>query len=257
MTPKYDTEIYRQNIMTTMIVKKPFNAAIKSIYVTSKVTNTVNEWSNHDNQTFYAHVTAKDLIALANKVGLDSGCDVELLKPYWEHAHSILDVGSGYGRVIKALLKNGFEGEITAIERSPSLVKHLKKYYGNQIELLQMDIQNCFSIHEQFDVIFFLWSGLADFAQSEQSQIIWQLAQLLAPGGRLIVDTMPDNITPIQTVPFDKKSYQISMNNYSANFYIPSAREIENYSITAGLNNFSAINFKTDIGRDRSAFVLS
>jgi SAM-dependent methyltransferase len=153
-------------------------------------------WTNYDNNYFYETVTPAGLAQLAIKSGLDLCCDVELLRPYWENAKSLLEIGAGYGRVIQYLIDNEFKGKITAVERSQAFMKWLRLNFSKVATLKNLDIHDCSQIHDRFDTILFLWSGIADFTLKEQNKIISNLCKLLQPGGRLIFDNVPAEIPP-------------------------------------------------------------
>ena len=153
-------------------------------------------WTNNDNNNFYELVTPAGLAQLAVKSGLDSCCDIELLRPFWENALSVLEVGAGYGRVIQYLIDNGFKGKITAIERSQAFMEWLQLHFANRVDLRNLDIHDCSQVEDKFDTILFLWSGIADFTFNEQNIIISNLCELLQPGGQLILDNVPADIPP-------------------------------------------------------------
>lgn len=58
-----------------------------------------------------------------------------------DNAASVLEAGAGYGRVIASILKQNYNGQITAIERNYKLYQHLQQYYGDKITLINEDIQ--------------------------------------------------------------------------------------------------------------------
>ncbi len=215
-------------------------------------------WSNYDNSDFYENINIADMQELAAIGGLSTGCDIEKLKPYWSKAKSILEVGAGYGRVIQSLLNNNFSGKITAIERSNILFQNLQQHYGDNVALLHNDIHNCQNIDDTFDIVLFLWSGIADFLPIEQQHIINNLAKLLNNGGKLILDTMPDKTTPLGMEKSKiQRVYKQIHNDCVVYTYSISIEEIDSYAQSAGLTNVRHIPYMTDTGRARLLHILS
>src|SRR3984957_2419779 len=116
-------------------------------------------WSNFDNQAFYEKLDANGLQKIAISGGLYSGCDVEFLRPYWQQAKLILDVGSGYGRGIYNLLKRGNKGEIVSLERSKVLFQFLNEKYlhNKKIQTLEIDLHDTLPFSSKFHAILWLW----------------------------------------------------------------------------------------------------
>lgn len=232
--------------------------------VTSTATNILiddkklTQWSNNDNQTFYEAITVEGIKQFSQKGGLSNGCDIHLLKPHWINAKSVLEVGTGYGRVIKSLLENNFSGKITAIERSNTLFDYLEKNYSSKANLIKADICKYNNIQERFDVIFWLWSGIADFAPHEQMLTVIKLSQLLSVGGKLIIDTMPENVIPLMSNQNQgKQVFLTTVNNATVHTYEPRSEEIKQYGKLASLTNYDLISCPTDTQRKRWLHILS
>lgn len=62
-------------------------------------------WDNQDNVDFYQNIPINKLAEISEVCGLDSCCDVKAILPYLLEESSILEIGSGYGRVINYLQK--------------------------------------------------------------------------------------------------------------------------------------------------------
>ena len=216
------------------------------------------DWDNNTNAQFYNLITPVELQKFAKKGGLNSGCDLHCLEPYWTKASSILEVGAGYGRVIDCLTRRGYSGRITAIERSQTLLQALqKKYHDNpNVALLELDTHNCDQIAEKFDLILFLWSGLADFSAEEQPKIVKGLSRLLTKGGKLIIDNFLLDRTPLNAVQLKKQTYAFMLNNLTKYIYEPSVDEINEYAENAGLSYRKILNCTSDAIRNRQLHVL-
>lgn len=216
-------------------------------------------WSNNDNEAFYQSISVEGLKEFAEKGGIASGSDLECLKSYWFTAQSILEVGAGYGRVIDYLIKHNFSGKITAIERCNASFEYLQQQFSHNsnVTLVQDDILNCDKVKMKFDLILFLWSGIADFSQQEQSLIIKKLAKLLNQGGHLVIDTMPPDVKSLSSTEVDKQLLYIKSDQSSAYGYIPTVDQIKDYGNEAKLLNSKVISFQTDIQRERLLIILS
>jgi len=114
-------------------------------------------WSNTDNTAIYENMPIDEFYKIAVLSGLDTGKDIEVIWKYIQSAKSILEVGAGYGRVLNHLITRGFNGTLSAVERSKKLSHWLKSQY-----------QHCVTLHEgtvmaaksgrQYDLI--LWMCL-------------------------------------------------------------------------------------------------
>lgn len=214
-------------------------------------------WCNASNNQFYESLKAEGLKYYAKeKAGLDTGCDLDMITSYLEAATSILEVGAGYGRVLNYILKNNFSASVTAIERCKTLFDHLKLNYGNKVNLIKLDINHC-HIQKNFDLILFLWSGIADFSSKEQLLVIKKLARLLTPSGKLILDIIPPNITPLGAIDQNKKNFCLNIYNFINNIYIPNNNEIEKYAEEADFKNIQHLKYKTRTNRKRFLYILS
>ena len=216
----------------------------------------VSRWSNQDNDAFYTEIGVPGIAQVAHKAGLVEGCDVKCLRPYWMHAQDLLDVGSGFGRVVQALLSQGFQGNITAVERNAEFFAYMLQQFGGCVQNIQADTHELSALDVRFDTILFLWSGLADFAQSEQSNIVKILATLLKPGGFLAIDTIPMAVQPLDTEEFGAQSFLTRADHSLVRTYEPSSVEIAAYAEAAGLVMETQLSCRTDTNRQRCLYVL-
>jgi SAM-dependent methyltransferase len=219
--------------------------------------NNVLTWDNFDNNAFYEIIKADGLKKFAERRGLAAGCDIELLKPIWSKASSILEIGAGYGRVINALLSKNYTGKISAIERCASMMDALIKTYSNKINLFKNDLHNLGDIDEKFDVILWLWSGIGDFSKEEQPIIVKHLKKLLQENGTLIIDTIAMDIMPLEVIQHDRQLYTINVNEYVKYIYEPNTAEIKQYAKEAGFKNFECTSYQTDSSYERLLYILS
>lgn len=215
------------------------------------------QWSNDDNDLFYAHIKAEGLKLFAEKAGLDDNCDLKQISPYINNAKSVLEVGAGYGRVIDYLINSNFAGKVTAIERNNFLYNYLFCLYKNKVNLIHTDILNYDEKSEKFDLILFLWSEIAGFPKHNQAQVISQLTALLAKNGKLVLDIISDETKPLLADRLNHETY--TMNFESSRVYVcePNEIEIRNYAALNKLSCQKKISYVTKTNRERWMFILS
>lgn len=210
-------------------------------------------WSNKDNSHFY-ETNTNTLKHWAEIGGLAHCPDLIALKPYLKQAHDILEIGPGYGRVINYLEQHYPHTSLSAIEQSHQLCLQLKQDHP-QITLFEADIKT-FETTKHYDLVLWLWSGITDFAQSEQLIALEHAAKLLTPTGTLIVETFPHDLTPANGSTTDTQSYTLITNDSSLNGYIPSPTEIKYYAEQLALNYNDYITYTTGSGRERKLYPL-
>lgn len=212
-----------------------------------------SQWSNKDNAVFYEQ-NIQTLQQWATQGGLARCPDVIAIKAYIEKANSILEIGPGFGRVIRYLLEHYPHKTLTAVEQSQQFCDSLKQNYP-QITLFHSDIAT-FTTTKRYDLIIWLWSGLTDFSQTEQLPILRHVSQFLSPAGTLIIETFPHNLTPANGSTTDTQTYSLTANNSNLRGYIPSPEEIQYYASKIPLNYNNYITYTTDSGRERKLYLL-
>jgi hypothetical protein len=214
-------------------------------------------WDNQTNQiNFYEKSCVPQLLEeYAVRGGLADGSDIDIIYSKIQHAKTLLEVGAGYGRVIKCLQERGFKGGITAVEQSRAFFNNLEKDYGNQAKCYHQNILE-FNCKQKFEVILWLWSGISDFSIKEQKTALAKLHQLLNKNGQLILDTLRCFETPANASQFDNKHFVIADPNYKLEGYIPSSQEIEKYAYQAGFSKITTIDYLTSMQRKRSIYIL-
>ncbi len=221
----------------------------------------IQNWSNYDNAQFYENkLTTKKLKDFSSLGGLDEGSDVNLIMPYLNTATSVLEVGAGYGRVVDLLIKRGFKGKISAIERSGTFVKILNKKFKRKITLYHNTILN-FESNDKFDVILWLWSGISDFCKPEQLSTIKCLSSYLKPNGRFFIDTLVHSKNPANAIDgdnqTDNQTYLIEIESQKVYGYMPSPKEMKEYAKSTGFQNIEYCEYKTKTGRLRNLHTFS
>ena len=95
---------------------------------------------NDNNVAFYRKIKIDKFREIAELLGFHTGIDIDVLLPYIRHSKVLVELGVGFGRVIKALLDRGFDGKIIGIERSPELLQFLFSF-SNRIFGISMSVK--------------------------------------------------------------------------------------------------------------------
>lgn len=213
------------------------------------------EWQNQDNNDFYNRISLDWFMQLNKKLGLNMGCDLDLIMPYIANANSILELGASYGRVIEHLLLRGYRDKITAVERSPQFYNRLVTLFSNRVEILNYDMR-FMNLKSKFDLILWLWSGICDFAKDEQLHVLLNAKKHLNSHSYLIMDTLHTSVTPIIAKTSNEQAHILQgSNNTILNVYIPSIKEVGVYAKKLNLS-FKYIKYATKSGSNRVMYIL-
>jgi len=186
----------------------------------------LEQWSNVDNDGFFNAWRWNRYKAYLERTGLESGCDIDAIWPQIKDAKSILDIGSGFGRVIEHLRARGYKGHITAIEKCSHMVDFLKKRWSHdaKVQIIHGDILKVIPM-QKFDVGLWMWSGIADFNPIEQTKLIQQFGRSC---GALVVDVACHITHPIGTI-LSNNTYQHRMADTILCGYLPTRLDMEFY----------------------------
>ncbi len=209
-----------------------------------------HDWHNKDNIPLYNSMPIDVFYNIAASGDLDTGCDVALLSHYIEKANSILEVGGGYGRVLTHILNQGYSKNLCAIERTEKLARFLQSQFYGRAKIFKSDILQ-FETTERFDLILWLWTGIAEFAKDEQEQAIAKLASLLTERGHIIIDTVPIDERTINTTQISGQNHIIETAYGIDHCYLTSLGELEKYAKNQGLQLKCHLVYKTRINRQR------
>lgn len=214
-----------------------------------------NSWSNADNASYYEAIPIETLKGYAVKGGFEDGCDIDIFYGRIKNAKSILEVGAGYGRVLKNLISRKHNGELFAIERSQNLCRYLTDTFSDKATIIQSDI-NCFDPDQKFEVILWLWSNISEFPKNEHVQILKKLAGWLTDDGVFILDSI-SHTTKLADDFFMKDQSYVNKTDFGTAYgYIPSTAEIDSYAHTLKFSNIEHIDYQTDTNRPRTIHVL-
>jgi phospholipid N-methyltransferase len=217
----------------------------------------LEDWDNEINTNkFYEYeLCEKNLRVYAELGGLASGSDVEFIFSKISDADTLIEIGGGYGRVIKKLIELKFQGEITAIESSKNFYDKLNKEFNDSVKIYHNSILNL-EINLKFDAVLSMWSGISDFTKTEQQLFINKLAALITENGQIIIDTSVWNLKPLNAKSLDNQYYIISSEESILYGYIPTYDEMINYARNAGLKLTEHIEYETDKKRKRLFYIF-
>jgi precorrin-6B methylase 2 len=215
----------------------------------------IKSWLNADNAELYEKMPLDFFMRMAAQGGLDTCNDVAAIESYINKASSILEIGAGYGRVIEFILKQNYNGQITAIERNYKLYQHLERLYSNKVTLVNADIQQV-KLTSKYDLMLWMWTGICEFSKPEQQAVIKMLADYLAPNGFLIIDIIPIEFKTQHTIAYDKHNRIVSTPFGSDYGYFPDHFEIMEYIDNANLALHEQRVYYTSTNKEDHLYVI-
>ena len=217
--------------------------------------------SNDHNVNFYNAINLRTFTASA---GLDSCPDLETMEAALtpdRGSMKVLEVGAGYGRVVRWLLGKGY-GKVVAIERSVAADeierRQADEVAAGRLEFLRQDVRDL-ATEERFDLILWMFSGISDFSPEEQHRVLGNLAKHLAPGGQLVLDLPPTQRSNATRVEGKTQVIEIpGLPTYHGT--VPTVSDIEGLAQRLGFAQVEQIPYQPLSGqpeRDRVLYVLS
>jgi len=191
-------------------------------------------WLNGDNEGFYKNMSLDDFYQIAVQGRLDTGVDVKCLKEYIKNTNSILEIGSGYGRVLAHILNQGYQGKLVAVERNQKFCQFLQSQFHGRADIFCTDIMN-FKHDDKFDLILWMWAGIFEFSKNEQAQVISHLSNMLNRNGYLILDTVSIDFVSMNALKITPHDRIVKTSHGKDYCYFPSDDEIMRYAQQAGL----------------------
>lgn len=217
--------------------------------------------SNDHNVSFY---NAIDMRAFASSAGLDACPDLEVVETVLapdRRRTRVLEVGAGYGRVARRLIEKGY-ARVFAIERSTAADAIEGDLAGavadGRLTVLRQDVRQ-FASDERFDLILWMFSGIADFSPGEQRAVLANLTAHLAPGGRLVLDLPPEVKTNATRVEGKTQVIEIpGLPTYHGT--VPTGVEIQRWADGLGFRNSQRLPYRPlaeQPERDRCLYVFT
>lgn len=216
-----------------------------------------NNWTNAHNFAFYDKLGVLGLIDRAMKCGLEDQPDLEALRPIFSGLSSpnILDIGSGYGRVSDWLMRNVKNVSITLVEHSKPLFLYLeRKFNSSNCTVLNEDILNM-SLNENFDLALLLWSGIADFSESEKPILLERVSKRIKEDGKLVID-LPPEVTR-DAIRKEEGQLVLNVSKSTHHGHLPSETELKELMINCSFTQSQKIDYISSNGLSRRLFVFS
>lgn len=191
-------------------------------------------WSNKDNKAIYEWMPLAHFKALAEKIGFAQGEDIENIRPYVKNACSILDVGGGYGRVIKKVFEINPDATIATVERNHRLSNYLRKQFP-QLTVYEEDFLQV-KLNKKFDLILLMWSEITEYNKQEQLRLILNMRNLLTKSGKIVIELacLIDGKHPYASCT-DAQNFEYEYAHGKDNFYVPTAKDLQDLYAAAGL----------------------
>lgn len=208
-----------------------------------------------DNKEFYEKVPVDVFKEFPVIGGLDTGCDIDFIYPYIKDCNSVVEVGAAYGRVIDLLLKKGYLGSITAIERSRNFYTYLLNQYDNRATLICDDLMQL-EFTTQFDCVLFLWSGISEWNLSEQILVLQKLYAWVANRGFFIFDILDSEQVPLKSVKRQGQFYKYENEYGIATGFTPTRDQVLEYISLIDPGSYKIIPYTTKTNRKRLLFLL-
>ena len=104
----------------------------------------------------------------------------------------LLDVCCGTGRHAALLVERGYE--VTGIDRDAEALR-IARSAAPRARFVRLDQRDLATIGGEFDAVLILWQSFGYFEASANDRVLRDVASLLRPGGRLLLDLFhPDHL---------------------------------------------------------------
>jgi len=212
-------------------------------------------WTNDDNKKFYLNMPKCFFDKNVEQSGLHMGDDVDLIMSYIKSAKSILDVGSGYGRVLKHLLNRNYRDKLYSIERNQKMCAYLRKHFSKRANIIEQDIK-IFTPKIKFDVILLMWASFCEFSCKEQFPLLKRLVSMVdIDCGQIFVDSITLLCQPENSRKIGRQTQIIETPYGNDLCYIPSLKQMTLYAARIGLN-MESFNYNLCSGTERIVYRL-
>lgn len=205
-------------------------------------------WTNKDNELIYEQMPIEHFKTLANKIGFSNGEELEHVRDYVLDASSALDVGGGYGRILKKIKEINPKAQISAVERNQRLAAYLREQFPSAT-ILENDFLDI-TLDQRFDLVTLMWSELTEYNQKEQSVLIAKMQSLLTPNGRVIIELADLTDLSHQKHPYamcrGEQDYEYAFMFSKDSFYVPKREELKQMFADASLSIEQSIDYCTN-----------
>jgi len=202
-------------------------------------------WSNANMGSFYKNLPIPEFKTFAKFGGLNKNKDINQIKSLILKSNSMLEVGAGYGRVVKEALNINPALNLTAIERSKSLCKYLNSKFSNKATIVSSNVFE-YNPNKYFDLITIMWSSITEFNPREQNKLIKKLSEMLSPTGHIVIETIDSSASHSYVKEKKGQNYIVESTHGTVYLYAPMFNEIMNYFYNSSLELKSTIKYKAN-----------
>lgn len=212
-------------------------------------------WSNKDNANYYEQVPVEVFRHYAIIGGFENGCDIDVVYDRIKDADSIIEVGAGYGRVLKSLLDRGYKGKLIGIERSANFCRYMHETLGTRAIIYHANAED-FVSPVLADVVMWMWSNISEWPKDQQCQMLKHVTQYCKPGGLIVLDTISHAITPLNANHYETQRYSAFTEYGNVEGYVPTVEEIDAYATNLNIKKVEHIPYVTSTNRERIIHLL-
>ncbi|NLR91023.1 MULTISPECIES: class I SAM-dependent methyltransferase [Flammeovirga] len=208
------------------------------------------------NVAFYQKMPLDIFKGFADQIGLAGGEDLQQVYATIQEDAVIMELGSGYGRIINSLKANNFKGKIIAVEIVDTLVDILKQNSSDDIQVVQADVCALDWEEESVDIILWMWSGILELSADDQKLAIEKAYKWLKKGGRMIIECpYNDSISKVGMLSNDKKIV-VEEEWGVLNATLVEEQDVAFYSSKAGFKEYSLDTYETTTQLTRAIYTL-
>jgi len=229
-----------------LILKKSF--AFNFFYIRTKLPYTMSE----HNIDFYQNIDLDFFKNIAVLQGFDTCYDLDIIFDIIKDSKNLVELGSGYGRILQGLLNRHFEGKITGVERSKKMIDYLQKHLSKDIELLNQDYR-FFEMSQSPDVVLLIWSGILELSRLEQNKLIQDIYKKLSPDG-IFVSEIPRQLKYVG-VHIGKQEILVETEWGRLEAYMPTHQEMLDFREAANFKKVEVIEYTTPSDLKRAFYV--
>lgn len=209
---------------------------------------------SEQNLDFYEKISPDKFHYFSDIIGMDVCNDVSVVYPLIQNAEHIIELGSGYGRVIENVLERGFKGKITAVERSNTYCKFLIESFKSKINVSHQDIKQI-QFEEKVDAILWMWSGITELNPVEAFKAVKRCHNILKPNGYMFIEA------PYQSLHYvgqlgEQKIVKVETEFGTLQAYMTDENEVREYAERCGFNKFELKTYKTGKDVERVVYIL-
>ena len=212
---------------------------------------------NDSNLSFYEKIDINRFSEFAKIIGLQNGVDINAIYDELTDSKVIAEIGAGYGRAIQAILNNGFNNKIYAVERVTHLVSFMKHQFAEyeNVNIIHDDVKKL-QLPEKVDRFLWIWSGIMELSLIEQEHALSNLKKQLKPGGKIILET------PYENVKFIGKKSTDNFVKFETNWgkleaYLSTYEELQIICEKTGFKSINTKLYNTESDLTRIFYILN